>query len=278
MRMLKTIMGAAVAAAMFAPAAQASHIPGLGFNGQLFTVNPTAVGEAQGPFQTRFINFGYQAEADQTGTAFTETGIASFGDFRLNLGGPPQNSGITGLNSTYNLYLAFSGAGTVAPSGSGGVDGTFATFNLTMFVDRNSDTTFNTPAPGAPNESKVVTGGSGDDVSVLTGTLQIGGFHINSGLAAGDFDVQFTVTSCGAASGFFCGPGGIGVGSTGDLNGNNQSIVGAVAPGGTAIDIIIDGSGNEFFQAVPEPGSLALGGLGAMLLSLVGFRRNRKSS
>lgn len=253
---------AAGAVALTTTGALAGHVSGMSFLEQPFTVNPGAVGESQGPFTARFVDFSYRADLNQqsiagTNTAnFQESGVGFFSTFQASLG-IPVDARATGLNDTYKLYAVFDGVGTTARA-DGGLTGMYRTFDVTFRVDRNADTDF-------VGNTTALTGVS-DDVDVLRGTLRTGGFHVFMSLANGDFNVQFDATTVG---GFFGGEAFSTGRAVGDFNGVYTEISGVVAPPGSFVRGRIIGSGNTsaMMAAVPVPGSLALLGLGMLALA-----------
>lgn len=275
-RMTRHLAAAMTAAglALGSASALAFHLPDTSFTAEPFTVTPGAIGAPQGSFTASYIDFSYRAEVDNVGggstSTFFETLGGFFGTFRNSLGGAPVPN--TGLGTSYQLYALGSGSGTTTASG-GGLIGEFTTFSLSIFADPNMNTTLSTPTEGAGggNESIGVAGGGADDILVATGTLVVGGFHVFSGLAAGDFDILLTITPVG---GFFSGgPFSL---ALGDFNGVNTSISGIAtpAPNTAFTDATIIGSGNFSVQGrVPEPATLALLGLGFAAIGFAGRRR-----
>lgn len=253
---------------------QASHVTGFTFSEQPFTFDATAYGGTL--FSTQFIDFSYEAEIDFSQGAFSETGMGFFGTFRNSLGGAPVAN--TGLGTSYQLYVLFSGTGGAGPNGAGGIDGTFSSFNVSIYIDPGLNTTSNTftVGTGAGNESKTRTGVTSDDVLILTGTLATGGFHVFNGLAGGDFDVLLNVNSFEAS--VLGGTAFLGPVVQADINGVNTVITGLGAFPGDIVDARIIGSGNTSLQStIPEPTSLALLGIGLLGLAM-GTRRNKKTA
>ena len=259
----KKLLAVAAGLALTSVSALASHVPALSFGPEKFIVNPSAagIGEPNGPFTAGSISFDYRALVTQDGTVspatFAENGSVFFNPFRVSVGGQAINVATSGLGLNYELYALFTALGTSTTNGAGGRDGLFNDFGIQFFVDRNSDTTFNASGSQA---STLPTGGIADDVLVLTGNLQVGGFHVFPNLAAGDFDVIFNVTGFGTTSFFSVTTDGQRL-SQGDLNGVNSTIIGLGSGSGSFTNAEIDGSGNNTYQSIPEPTSLALVGI-----------------
>ncbi len=252
----RTVLSAAAVAALALGAATASAQ-------STFTVNaPT------GSFQANAIDFSYRADVTQTGTgsntaSFVETGAGFFSAFQFGIGSPVFGSG---LNTNYKLYAEFVGTGNVSQTGAI-VEGDFTSFDLIVRLDPQGDTNF------VSQTSRLLTG-TGNDQTVLTGTLSQGEFRVDtSGLENGGFDVLLNVQTVGS---FFAGAAFANGMSLADFNGVNSFITGLSIPGqGASNSVRINGSGNFTVAAIPEPETYALmlAGLGA-----VGFMARRRKN
>ena len=267
----KTLVAALIGtgAALTSAPAFATHIAGFGFSGQPFTFDGSAycsgaLAATCTEFTATSIDFSYQAEVDQTGFTFAETGFAAFSSFQITLGNPVDGL-VSGLNTGgalgYRMYATFSGTGTTALNGvfpNIGIDGTFNAFAVTIWIDDDANTTCST-ASGTTACSN-----TGDDDAILTGILNEGGFHVLSGLLGGDFDVLVDVTSFDSS--IWGGAAFSGQQVQADMNGVNSVVTGVALPPQNFTNAHIEGSGNVSFQSVPEPGSLSL-----LALGLLGF-------
>jgi hypothetical protein len=130
-----------------------------------FTVNPGVIGAPQGSFTASYMDFSYVALVDQVAAGgvgtFTEEGAGFFSSFRHpDLATVVTN---TGINQNYKIYGVFAGAGTVAPTVTGGLTATFTDFNLRLFADPQMNTTIIADATGPPNGTVSIGGTIADD-------------------------------------------------------------------------------------------------------------------
>jgi len=280
----KALMAAGVAAALGAGSGTASAAP---FNP--FTIDPQVLtsmnpvnGGGTGGYPASIGNLGkYDGQYTET---FTVTGPGTFSTQAEMLFTGVDDAALglavsgTGLNQTngYNLYALFSTTGTFTTVANcfgqvGCADvapGFVTTFTANpggtavLWADPSVNTTFGVGT---------TTGGTVDDKMLANASLVLGqgSFDTGSlacvqGLSCGSFGLLFNDGLTTLGKSFFISPDPF------YLQAKLNGVFDPFTPSGTSN---LTGSGNLFFQAVPEPASLTLLGLG--LLGVV--RRRRKA-
>jgi hypothetical protein len=256
-RLSSTLSRIAVAAAIAAGCASASALPA-------FTFDPTAVGLAGPAFSAdNILISNYAATTYSAPGAFTQTGYLSVGAF--------QDSGgfkiPTGLNSTWGLYIAYTGTGTtnVGDPTTTDISGSFDTLSFTLY-GYNGGATFSV-AGGTPTET------ASGEIALATGSLIAG--TVKSSPSNGSFapsaEVTLSLTPDATNSAFFQSPTPFYTTALAAFI-NTSSQVTATATGFT---ISQGGGALNFATPVPEPGvqMLLLSGLAA-----VGFIARRRRS
>ncbi|SFO22646.1 flocculation-associated PEP-CTERM protein PepA [Nitrosospira briensis] len=245
------------------------------FAAPLFQVQESVAGGAANVVTADRISFEYHARIDQTITGgslagnddnFIEEGFLTKAAF----GSPTGGSIPSQLNSLgpegYGMYGIFTITGEADPLGAGGIQANFDTAVMTLFIDPGQDTVLALPAAGP-----VVPGGvTADDFAIINFTLSAGEAHIFGGLANGDFDTLLNVSLTAAGQAYFIDP--VPFFPLENFGGNTETFT-----GGSLTESFIataDGGGIELFQTqVPEPGTLALLGLGIMGMGFISRRR-----
>lgn len=275
-RFARFMLGAALAGAALAsqPALAAP----------LFTVNEGSVPGAVAQLVTADrLSFDYKSRIDQTivggsldgaGDTFVQQGFLTKAAFGSPTGGsvPSQlNANVLGFG--YGMYAVFTIIGEADPLGNtGGIQANFTSFNMTLYIDPSQDTTLSVPLTGAV----VPVDASGDDFAIINYSLVPGQglAHVFGGLANGDFDTILNATLTPAGLAYFIDPTPFF--SIENFGGNTQTFQitnGDLVTGFTASAA---GAGLELFlaAAVPEPGTIALIGIGLLGMCLPRRRLN----
>jgi hypothetical protein len=242
---------------------------------QDFTVDP--INNNKPNFVADKITGNYDEYATFSGNTFTLSLKWEAGQFVKNDGSTAINAATSGLGAVYGLYSLYTASGTFSTAG-GVTTFNFLTGHVDMYLDTALDTLFNDPADGTGNTPYTrALGTELDDILIATG---------GDTFVKGQGKLDTTKPGCATAGSIDCGSFGV------------QNSFALVQPAGGKFFVLpnpfynvqfesgqlnsfevsgtqhINGSMDVVFNKVPEPGVLALMGLGMLGL---GFNSRKQS-